>query len=55
MKSLAPILLLLVTLHYLFVACLSTHSHGLKTCFLVCCVLAGALWVSLFNNWDQKP
>ena len=54
MKAIAPIILFTVTCHYLFVACLSSHATGLKLGFLVCCVLAGALWVSLFNNWDQK-
>ena len=54
MKSLAPILLLVVTMHYLFVACMSDKVAGLKLGFLVCCVFAGAFWVSLFNNWEEK-
>jgi energy-converting hydrogenase Eha subunit C len=48
------ILLLVVSLHYLAVACLSTHATPVKTVFLVGCVIAGAWLVSRFNNWEDK-
>ena len=50
----AAILLPAVCLHYLFVACLTTHSNGLKTSFLVCAVLVGTWMVAMFNEWGEK-
>ena len=54
MKTLAPIILVTVTWHYLAVACLSTHATPIKTVFLCGCVLVGAWLVSMFNDWGSK-
>jgi hypothetical protein len=54
MKTIAPIILVTVSWHYLFLACLSTHATSAKTVFLVGCVIIGAWLVSRGNNWEDK-
>jgi len=55
MKTTLPAILLYVAaMHFLAVACLSTHATPIKTVFLCGCVLVGAWLVSMFNDWGEK-
>ena len=53
MKTIAPIILFTVTMHYLFTAVM-LKGGGLKTVFLCGCVLVGAWLVAMFNEWGKE-